>query len=211
MTRTYHSMKLALVPIAALSLSACVTPYTGPVEVTRFVAEDTSALGTGSISVAIRTGEDDGAERLDTTYRDAIMRELERLGYSASAAGEPDQQALANITTTPIETVQGRSGTSVGVGGSTGSFGGGVGLGIGFSLGGKNKNREVTQMEVRITSQNTGETLWEGRAEIVTSTDSAYNPPAENARALAAALFRDFPGGNGETVQLTVDELERTP
>ena len=211
MTIISRRAKLALVSIAALSLGACAGTYTGPVEVTRFVAEDTSALGTGSIAVAMRTSEDRDSEVLDAIYTRAILAELERLGYTASLEGEPGQQAFASVSTRFINRAGGNSATGVSIGGRTGTFGTGLGIGLGLALGGGGKDREATMMEVRITSQETGEALWEGRAEIVTSVDSKYSVATENARALAAALFSDFPGGNGETVQLSVDQLERTP
>lgn len=211
MKTTTHLAKMALAAMAALTLGACAGTYTGPVEVTRFVAEDTSALGKGSIAVAMRSGENADSEVLDTIYTRAILTELERLGYTASLEGEPDQQVFASVSNRFINRAGQNSATGVSIGGRTGTFGTGLGIGIGLALGGGSKDREATIMEVRITSQETGEALWEGRAEIITSTDSKYSVATENARALAAALFRDFPGGNGETVQLTVDELERTP
>ncbi|TRD11694.1 DUF4136 domain-containing protein [Erythrobacter insulae] len=201
----------AFVPFAALSLVACAGTYTGPVEVTRFVAEDTSQLGKGSIAVAIRTGEDADSEILDTIYSNAIVSELQNLGYTVSLDEKPAQQAFATVSVRQIIRSGGNSAAGVSIGGQTGSFGSGLGIGLGLALGGGNKDREATTMEVRITSAETGKALWEGRAEIIASVDSKYSVSTENARALAAALFKDFPGGNGETVQLSVDELERTP
>ena len=55
-----------------------------------------------------------------------------------------------------------------------------------------------------------GESLWEGRAQIKTSMKSPYTSTDAAARTLAAALFRDFPGGNGETAIIDVSELEGT-
>lgn len=211
MTPTARLYRLALAPLAALSLGACAGTYTGPVEVTRFVAEDASELGRGSIAVAIDTGEDQTSAIEDRIYRQAIINELERLGYTTNPDGEPGQQVFARVNTRRVESARSNSRTGVSVGGNTGTFGTGLGVGLGLALGGGGKAREATTMELRITSRETGLSLWEGRAQIITSVDSKYNVSTENARALAAALFKDFPGGNGETVRLSVEDLERTP
>ena len=42
---------LAIAPLAALALSACAGSYTGPVEVTRFIAENPDGLGRGPVLV----------------------------------------------------------------------------------------------------------------------------------------------------------------
>ncbi len=76
-----------------------------------------------------------------------------------------------------------------------------MGLGVGINLGGGAKPREVTEMSVRIIDVG-GATLWEGRAELETSTNSELANPAANAQALANALFAGFPGNNGETIQV---------
>ncbi|MEM8724968.1 MAG: DUF4136 domain-containing protein, partial [Pseudomonadota bacterium] len=125
--------------------------------------------------------------------------------------GIDHQLATIAIERGQIDGAGRRSPVTVGGGAGTGSFGSGVGLGIGINLGGGgNGPREVTQLSVRITSRSSGATLWEGRAEIATSLDSPYAQAQANAKALADALFKDFPGGNGETVTIAVDELEGT-
>ena len=51
-----------------------------------------------------------------------------------------------------------------------------------------------------------GVNLWEGRAEVATTDRSPLADRTRNAQALAAALFRDFPGRSGETVQVRATE-----
>jgi len=53
-----------------------------------------------------------------------------------------------------------------------------------------------------------GTTLWEGRAQLATGVKSPYSQVETSARTLAAGLFKDFPGGNGETVTIDVKKLQ---
>lgn len=97
-----------------------------------------------------------------------------------------------------------------GVGGGTGGFGSGVGVGVGLNLGGGRESPQaLTTLETRIAT-SAGETLWEGRAQLATGVKSPYSQVAASARTLAAGLFRDFPGGNGETVTIDVRKLQGT-
>ncbi|PKP99247.1 MAG: hypothetical protein CVT76_00805, partial [Alphaproteobacteria bacterium HGW-Alphaproteobacteria-15] len=94
--------------------------------------------------------------------------------------------------------------------GQTGSYGSGVGLGVGLNLGGGREDATaITELSVRITQGNNA-TLWEGRAQIATGVKSPYSQVDTSARTLAAALFRDFPGGDGETVTVKVKQLQGT-
>lgn len=200
---------------AALLLPACATtPYTGPVEVTRFVAPapERTDLGTGTIAVIFPETITNEAAR--TAFAAAVGNELARLGYTVVTEGGAAGQTAAirtarrPITAAPIDTRRGP--VSVGVGGSTGSFGSGIGLGVGFDLGGGREGPSaITELSVRI-ARSGGATLWEGRAQIATGVKSAYSQVDTSARTLAAALFRDFPGGNGETVTIDVRKLQGT-
>jgi len=202
--------RLAAITLAALALPACAGTYTGPVEVTRFVAANPIEQSGGRIAVVDESTS--GENLANTSYRNAVGEELQQLGYSVIPSGNNGQTARITIQRERIDGTGRRSPVTVGGGGSTGSYGSGVGLGIGINLGGSGSGpRDVTQLSVRIVSEGSGETLWEGRAELVTSVDSPYAATQANANALAAALFKDFPGGNGETVTIPVDELEGTP
>ncbi|QFT75939.1 hypothetical protein [Erythrobacter sp. THAF29] len=203
---------LPLILAGALGLSACAGTYTGPVEVTTFVAEDPAPLAKGEITITFPDEIEN--ERVKNAFADAVARELGALGYTlVMAEGENVQVAAVRTSRDPIEGAgRGRrSPVSVGAGASTGTYGSGVGLGIGINLGGGERGPAiVTELSVRI-SDPSGESLWEGRAQLPTSIKSPYSDVEKSADTLAAALFRDFPGGNGETVQVTVRELERTP
>ena len=197
---------------ALLTLSACATsPYTGPVEVTRFVAPATerAALGQGTIAISFPDEiSNEGARR---AFAASVSAELTALGYTVTA-GPADQTAAIRTSRNPITaTVENNRGpVSVGVGGQTGSYGSGVGLGVGLNLGGGREDATaITELSVRITQGNNA-TLWEGRAQIATGVKSPYSQVDTSARTLAAALFRDFPGGDGETVTVKVKQLQGT-
>ncbi|MCL9983838.1 MAG: hypothetical protein NBV60_11850 [Erythrobacter sp.] len=194
---------------AALALSACATtPYTGPVEVTRFVAPAPSGLGQGPIVVYFPDEVSNSSAR--TAIKAAVERELQELGYTVVAQEGPGiQVAAVRSSRTPIAAAEDRRGpVSVGVGGSTGSYGSGLGLGVGINLGGGSEGPAViTELSVRITGADAA-SLWEGRAQIATGVKSPYSNVDTSARTLAAGLFRDFPGGNGETVTISVKKLQ---
>jgi hypothetical protein len=195
---------------AALLLPACTTtPYTGPVEVTRFVADQAEGLGRGTIALAFPDDSGDLATR--AAFASAVSAELTRLGYTVVPEGSPAGQ-IATIRTArkPIAAAeQTRSGpVNVGIGGQTGSYGSSLGVGVGIDLGGGRESPSVvTYLSVRIARAD-GRVLWEGRAELTTGVKSPYSQTATSARTLAAGLFKDFPGLNGETVTISVKRLQ---
>ena len=91
---------------------------------------------------------------------------------------------------------------SVGVGGSTGSYGSGLGLGLGFDLSGPPPAVADTRMGVIIRDGASAEPLWEGRADFTASANSRYGNAEAAAAKMAAALFAGFPGRSGETVEV---------
>jgi hypothetical protein len=183
---------------ASAALSGCVTPV-GPVEVTRFHAPDIAALGKGSIEVVPAPGSD-GASLEWQSYKGAVLRQLV-LGYGEAPAGTASAQIaelrLARATYRPERS----SGpVSVGVGGSTGSYGSGVGLGIGLNLSPKPAEQIETELGVMIKDRTSAQSLWEGRASFTVSAKSPLADTGLAAPKLAAALFQGFPGTSGETI-----------
>lgn len=193
----------------ALALGACAGPYTGPVEITRFVSPQQAMLGKGTIRVVLGDGAPDDLAR--TGFVTAVSQELTRLGYTVVPADRTSEQvATLRTSRQPIAgPQQGQRGpVSVGVGGQTGGFGSGVGMGVGFNLGGGQRGPNVnTELFVRIDDA-AGKSLWEGRAQIATAVKSPYSQVGLSARTLARGLFKDFPGGNGETVTIKAQELQ---
>lgn len=195
----------AAATLAAMTLAACATTP-GPVEVTRFVASEASdRLGQGSIFVESAEGME--ADSLSAApYKSAVAEELRRLGYS-----ESERRSASQIATVSIEryvmTAEGRrSPVSVGVGGSTGTYGSGVGVGLGINLGGGQRDQVGTQLAVTIRDAATSQNLWEGRADFRVADNSPLAQSQANAQTVAAALFSEFPGNNGETVEIEVSE-----
>lgn len=197
---------------AALALGACATtPYTGPVEVTRFVAPSPAGLGSGTIALVFPDEVSNEAAR--RAFTASVTAELTRLGYTVVPEGVPASQTASvrtsrnPITAAPVE----RPGpVSVGIGGQTGGFGSGLGMGVGINLGGGREGpAAISELSVRITAAD-GPTLWEGRAQLTTGVKSPFSQVETSARTLAAGLFRGFPGGNGETVTIDAKKLQGT-
>ena len=187
--------KLALAALSSLALSACAIP-TGPVEVTRFNrAAEGFVYGSGSYSV--RTDAD---ALMLSPYLAAVAREMQRVGYSEAAVGS-DVIAEVRVDVVRADVKKG-SPVSVGVGGSTGSYGSGVGLGVGINLGGGTGERVTTTLNVRLLRRADDLVIWEGRAAQSADAKSPAAQPGIAASKLAAALFKDFPGKSGETVTI---------
>lgn len=186
------------IALGLVLLGGCVTPV-GPVEVTRFLAEDVSPLGKGTIAVQPAVPAD--AASLEwQAYGNAVMHELHGVGYAEAAPGAADQIATVRLVRSTIQPDGTRSPVSVGVGGQTGSYGSGVGMGIGINLSPKPKAMVATEMAVAIRQRSTGRVLWEGRASFSAASGSPLADSGLAAPKMAAALFQDFPGRSGETV-----------
>lgn len=190
--------------LAALLVSGC-TAMTPPVDVTRFHNAQVAPIIPGTVRIQANvTEEGDGRSLEYGTYSAALLRELQRVGF-AEARDNPDKSeyvARYTIDRAVLSAGGSRSPVSVGVGGSTGSYGSGVGLGIGINLGGRPKDKIVTELSVRISSRASGNVVWEGRASIEAKQGSPAAQPGLAAAKLAEALFRDFPGVSGTTIRV---------
>ncbi|HEX7712288.1 MAG TPA: DUF4136 domain-containing protein [Sphingomonadaceae bacterium] len=199
--RTTKGAAFAAVLLGALALSGCATP-TGPVEVTRFHrAEAEAQLGHGTISVEPAPGLDPNSLEIQS-YERAVARELVRLGYTEAPAGAGAQIALIRIERTTFQPERNRNPVSVGGGASTGSYGSGIGLGIGIDLSGRPPAQVATRLGVMIRERASDTTLWEGRASFTVRADAPLAQTQLGAAKMAEAMFRAFPGNNGETVDV---------
>ena len=201
-------VKFAIAATALASLAACATPVvTGPVEVTRFLEPaSTARLGQGTIFVESAPGVDGDSLAL-APYKEAIARELEALGYREGSRAAATQIAQVRVERYRTAGGERRGPVSVGVGGSTGSYGSGLGLGLGINLGGGGPREMIdTEVRVMIRDKSSDATYWEGRAQFSVSGNSPYADTPANAAAVADALFRNFPGNNGETIEVRVEE-----
>lgn len=193
---------LALPVLAALALAGCATPI-GPVEVTRFHQPSAlQQLGQGTITVEAAPGTDPKSLEL-ASYRSAVSRELVRIGYTVVESGPAGQVALVRLDRSNFKPDAARSPVSVGVGGSTGSYGSGVGVGIGINLGGGgSRSQVVTRLGVMIQDKASSQTIWEGRASFAVGASAPLAQSSLAAPKMAAALFQEFPGNDGETVEV---------
>ncbi|MBE5074481.1 hypothetical protein IM511_09200 [Erythrobacteraceae bacterium E2-1 Yellow Sea] len=197
------------VSVALALLSGCsTTSGPSPVEVTRFHdATQLHRISQGTIFVETAPGND--SETLDLAiYKAAVAQELARMGYTETSRDDARQVAQVRLEHFYIADEAPRRGpVSVGVGGSTGSYGSGVGVGIGINLGGgKPKDRSGTELGVMIRDKGTMQSLWEGRARLDVPRGHPLSEPHANAVAIAKALFEDFPGNDGETVEIEVSK-----
>lgn len=198
MNHMYRSLILAA---GLLGLAGCATTP-GPVEVTRFVSPTaTNRLGQGTISIVVAPEQQDDLET--APYRAAVAQELSRLGYTP-IDGSAGQVAQIEVERHLHLAGQKPNPVSVGVGGGTGSYGSGLGVGVGIHLGGGPRNQISTQLSVKIKDTANGQSLWEGRADLAVKDNSPLADRTRNAQTLAEALFRNFPGNNGETVKVRV-------
>jgi hypothetical protein len=190
-----------ILPLLALSLlSACVVP-TGPVEVTRF---NRAAEGVpyGNSNFVVEVAGESAADRSlsASPYVAAVTREMQRVGYR-NQAGTSDVVAEIRFGASMIRPER-RSPVSMGVGGSTGSYGSGIGLGVGINLGGGSAAQLQTTLSVRIIRRSDQLVIWEGTAVQSAKAGSPAAQPAIAASKLAEALFKDFPGVSGETIRV---------
>lgn len=192
---------LAAMLLGVVALSGCTTPM-GPVEVTRFHRPDAAArLGHGTIAIEAAPGMDPASLEI-RSYERAVARELVRLGYAEAAAGAADQVALVRIARTTLRPGRNGGPVNVGVGGSTGSYGSGLGLGIGIDLSGRPAEQVATELGVMIRDRAGSRTLWEGRASFTVRADAPLAQTQLGAAKMAEAMFADFPGNDGETVEV---------
>jgi len=195
------AVALALAALSGAALSGCTTPV-GPVEVTRFHQPAAlPMLARGTIAVEAAPGMDAASLEI-ASYKAAVARELSRLGYQPAQEGAGDQVALVRVSRAAFQPEKEGSPVTVGGGGSVGSWGSGVGLGIGIDLSGKPPQQVTTELGVMIRNRATGETIWEGRASFTVRADAPLAQTQLGAAKMAEAMFKDFPGGNGETVDV---------
>ena len=195
---------LAALAAAGILVSGCAAT-TPPVDVTRFHNAQVVPIVPGTVEInASITDPADNRELEYGTYSAAILRELQRLGFTDPLGDAESSEYVVRYTIDrAVLTAAGsRSPVSVGVGGSTGSYGSGLGLGIGINLGGRPKDKIVTELSVRISRRDNASVVWEGRASVEAKQGSPAAQPGLAASKLAAALFKDFPGVSGTTIRV---------
>ena len=187
----------AVLPLALLA--GCATAL-APVDVTRFHDGQVARQG----SVRLVPGDPALAGGLEfRTTANAVAAALTRTGFAPVADGAAGAQyeAVIDLARDTIQPAPGgRSPVSVGVGGSTGSYGSGLGVGIGINLSGKPKPIVATRLRVQLRNAADKKAIWEGRAETQAKEGTPAAQPGLAAGKLADALFQGFPGQSGATI-----------
>mgnify|MGYP000868718425 CR=1 FL=1 len=193
--------RLTIALAALLLLSGCATAVP-TVEVTRFHAPDPVARTGGFLiePMVAQTGQTIEFR----TYAGAVSQELQRIGFIDEVGKQtlaPSEYIVRVDTQRTVQSaLAARSPVSVGVGGSTGSYGSGVGLGIGIDLSGKPKDVVTSTLSAQIRRRSDNSTIWEGRAIVQAKEGAPAAQPGIAAAKLAAALFSGYPGKSGETI-----------
>lgn len=196
-------MKRLTAALALLSLTATpVAAKPAVVEVTAFHTPQTVARLRGAAVIIETAPGVDPASLEQRVWRDAVARELAAAGFGTATPGAANAIAQVRVERETVRREGSRGPVSVGVGGSTGSYGGGVGLGLGLNLGGGPKELVLTRLSVQIRDRVTGEALWEGRAESRENAKAREAAPALAAPRMAHALFTGFPGTSGQTIKV---------
>lgn len=183
---------------AALFVGGCAAS-TPPVDVTRFYGAGVPRAE--SVAIVPGAGRDGGGIEY-RTYSNAVAAALARNGFSVVDSGKGSALTAAVDFDTLIDRPVDRRGSpvSVGVGGSTGSYGGGVGVGVGINLSGPPKAIVTSRLSVRLSRGD--QAVWEGRAETRAKEGTPGAQPSLAAGKLADALFRDYPGQSGATIRV---------
>ncbi len=191
-----------LAAVASIALLAGCAGRTPPVEVSRFHLGQ--PIERGTVAVEPVAGTNISTDSLEfQTYAGAVQRQLSGLGYVQGQPATALYVARINVRNGTREAIGQGSPVSIGIGGGTGGFGSGIGLGAAFGLGG-NRSRDVlmTELSVQMRRRSDGSVAWEGRAMGEARQGTAEASPEAVAQRLAAALFQDFPGESGRTVEV---------
>lgn len=198
-----------LLAAAGLGLAGCATTAgTPPAEAIRYHLGEPIARGTVVVEPLQTTaGVPPSLEY--RSYAAAVEAELLRNGYSRAAPGAT-RQFVATVAFRRGNEVgpPRRSPISIGIGGGGfggGRRGGGVGLGggIGFPLGGgRAQELVVSELSVTIKRRADQSPVWEGNARAAADVRSSDAQTDALAARLARALFTDFPGQSGRTIEV---------
>jgi hypothetical protein len=171
--------------LLAASLAACATTGgggRGGTEVTTSHLGQQIARG----PIAIEAFDQADANQPEfRSYAASVAQQLTRLGWTVvDTTPQSEQVALVDVQQGSRAALTPR----MGVPGGTASSAAGAGS-------------VATLLEVRIRRRSDGTVMWEGRAISDAPANSAGTQRTAAVDALAAALFRDFPGVSGRTIR----------
>jgi hypothetical protein len=187
--------------MAATAMAGCSTaPISFPVQATRYHFDPVTSRGTIEVE-PVQGGAPASLEFKE--YAAAVQAELLRLGYTAPSPGaKAENLATVAFTRTTRPLPPRRSPVSVGIGAGGGGYSGGaVGGGVSFPIGGSGaREGVVTELSVRI--RRGPDAIWEGSAQSLTDLGAPDADTPSVAKRLAGALFTDFPGESGRTIEV---------
>ena len=187
--------------LAALLLPSVAHAATVKVEVTRFhiLAPPAPPL-TGS-SITVEPADPAAASSLHFGALAAVANAaLAKAGFKLAAGGQPADHVARISLTGSSEMVRKRSPISIGIGGGTGGWNGGIGGAVTFPVGGGTRTVTAALMTLQIRRASDGSAVWEGRA----STIAPSIDPISAAPVLLQALLKGFPGPSGQSVTVKV-------
>lgn len=173
----------------------------GRIDVARFRADGTDALGGGLIQVSpMAEGEGGIDARLNATFEAAVEDRLLHSGYAAAARDAADGQ-IAEVRVVRSEAApaeQKRNPLSGEMTMGVSNRGSMLGMALHYDATKPKSALLATRLEARIKDRVSGQVLWEGRAEMYSRAgDDRWDDQAVATR-LAKALFEGFPGRIGE-------------
>ena len=193
-----------VVMVAAMALAAALSGCASgpsPIDVTRYHLDMPLDRGTISVEPFATAGP---ASLEYKTYAAAVQTELMQNGYAVPApGGEAEYVAIVNFMRAARDVIAQSSPFSIGLG--AGSFGRhtGVSGGLSFPIG-KSRPREIiiSELSVQIRRRDDGTVIWEGRAQRAAPADAPEASALVAAPQMAAALFKNFPGESGITIEV---------
>ena len=218
-----RAAKLASVPLLLAGLAACATPFRA--DVSRFQTQLPAPQGQSFYVVADDPALAGGLEF--SLYANDVAEEMERLGYSR--ASSPEAASLLVRFDYGVDNGRERIRSTPGFRdpfyspwygyspfyrsrlGYRGFYGAGpwaFGFHDPFFGGADIRSYTVytSGIDLKIDRARTGERLFEGKAEAVSTSDRLqYLVPN-----LVDAMFTDFPGNSGETVRISIAPEKKT-
>jgi hypothetical protein len=195
-----NRIRIAAMALGLLAVAGCVTPV-GPVQVTRFHAADISPLGKGTISVEPAPGSDGNSIEWQT-YRAAVMRQLERLGYTEAGPGTGAQVAHMKVTRSTIQPQRSGGPVSVGWGRGPAAMVPGSGWAWGSTSRRRPPRRSKPNWQSRSATARRAKRCGKGAPASPSATTSPLADTGLAAPKMAEALFAGFPGQSGETIEV---------
>lgn len=185
MAMTYRS----IAGIAGLALlGACATPSGGDDAGQRFSGTNVTrihlgtAIARGEVAVEPRFETQAAGGVYDPAFADAVAGELRKLGFAPAATPAGSEfVATVDVAVGTIAALSART-PAASVSAVTAAT----------------PDAVATQLAVQLKRRSDGSIVWEGRAQSA----ARGAPNAGAVRRLATALFRDFPGESGRTINV---------